>query len=600
MTTRQTTKETKTVTTTSTVRSTARPAAAMSRAPLGHVSFVGAGPGDEGLLTVRAAELLARADVVITELPEHAALVTTSAEIVDGSVGADGAGEKGAALTPAARARLVVRHAKAGAHVVRLIAGDPFTYSTGPEEALACAKAGIGFEVLGGVVPVHRAYGERARSPRRGAHAPVCPEREGDRGAHDGTARVHDLHPAPLAPVELRPGVRENRGGRAVPGGRDGDREERHRRPQFRRMDPLPDPPGVEPSVLAILSTVLLAFYGLAAFVAIGNAVGMVRPRREPDGPEIAFCIPARDEADNLRELLPQLLPQGRVLVFDDESSDGTGDVARSLGATVLTPREALPKGWTGKNRACHELGLAAPGEYLCFLDADVRVTPDFADRLRSLMGPERVVTGFPTIVHGAFPEPVVLGWVGWSLLALNPFFLVRIAGKGHNRFTNGQVDVWPTDLYRRLRPNEALKGRILEDVLIGRLLAKHGVPVVVANLAAYMRVAMYQNWRQAYDGMSKNSYEITGSAWGNFALAALLLLLGWGWLLTGPVGLLLLLLSALATTLTVRGKPAVRADLPPLAHGRERGPRPELVVAPHRPHALEGPRVRLGVRTGL
>jgi uroporphyrinogen III methyltransferase/synthase len=116
------------------------------KAPRGHVSFVGAGPGDARLLTVRATELLAQADIVITELPEQAALVTNGAEIVDG--GRDDAGEP---LTHAARSRLVVKHAKTGGHVVRLIAGDPFTYATGPEEAAACSKAGIGFEIVPGI-----------------------------------------------------------------------------------------------------------------------------------------------------------------------------------------------------------------------------------------------------------------------------------------------------------------------------------------------------------------------------------------------------------------------------------------------------------------
>jgi uroporphyrinogen III methyltransferase/synthase len=115
----------------------------------GHVSFVGAGPGDASLLTVRAAELLAQADVVITELPEQAALVTNGAEIVDGGVGEDGQ-----TLTHAARARLVVKYAKTGVHVVRLIAGDPFTYATAPEEAAACSKAGIGFEIVPGISSV--------------------------------------------------------------------------------------------------------------------------------------------------------------------------------------------------------------------------------------------------------------------------------------------------------------------------------------------------------------------------------------------------------------------------------------------------------------
>jgi uroporphyrinogen III methyltransferase/synthase len=119
------------------------------KAPRGHVSFVGAGPGDASLLTVRAAELLAQADIVIIELPEQAALVTNGAEIVDGGVGEDGE-----TLTHAARARLVVKHGKTGSHVVRLIAGDPFTYATAPEEATACSKAGIGFEIVPGISSV--------------------------------------------------------------------------------------------------------------------------------------------------------------------------------------------------------------------------------------------------------------------------------------------------------------------------------------------------------------------------------------------------------------------------------------------------------------
>ncbi len=127
--------------------SPARPNA--HKAVRGHVSFVGAGPGDASLLTVRAAELLAQADIVITELPEQAALVTNGAEIVDGGVGEDGE-----TLTHAARARLVVKYAKTGSHVVRLIAGDPFTYATAPEEAAACSKAGIGFEIVPGISSV--------------------------------------------------------------------------------------------------------------------------------------------------------------------------------------------------------------------------------------------------------------------------------------------------------------------------------------------------------------------------------------------------------------------------------------------------------------
>ncbi|MBA3311038.1 MAG: uroporphyrinogen-III synthase [Nocardioidaceae bacterium] len=124
--------------------------------PAGAVTFVGTGPGDPGLLTVRATELIRTADVVITEAPEHTALLrgllgarADVVTVVDGGYGQDGQ-----PLTHASRAKLVVKHAKGAGNVVRLIAGDPWMYATGTEEAAACAKAKVAFEIVPGVSAV--------------------------------------------------------------------------------------------------------------------------------------------------------------------------------------------------------------------------------------------------------------------------------------------------------------------------------------------------------------------------------------------------------------------------------------------------------------
>ncbi len=122
----------------------------------GWVAFVGSGPGDPGLLTVRAADLIREADIVITEGAEHPALVRMLLGLPEGSEGGPelvdgGFGEDGQPLTHAARAKVVVRQAKRGGRVVRLMTGDPFVYASGPEEAAACAKAGLGFEIVPGV-----------------------------------------------------------------------------------------------------------------------------------------------------------------------------------------------------------------------------------------------------------------------------------------------------------------------------------------------------------------------------------------------------------------------------------------------------------------
>ena len=127
-----------------------------SKAPQGSVSFVGSCPGDPGLLTVRAVELLKGAEVVVTEAPEHADLVRQvlgqvlglAVDSEDGPLLVDGGfGEDGQPLTHAARAKVVVRHGKKQ-RVVRLMTGDPFLYASGPEEAQACVKAGVPFEIV--------------------------------------------------------------------------------------------------------------------------------------------------------------------------------------------------------------------------------------------------------------------------------------------------------------------------------------------------------------------------------------------------------------------------------------------------------------------
>ena len=117
------------------------------------VAFVGTGPGDPGLLTLRAVELIAGADVLVLDQLLGPDVLSRWArpdvEVLDA-----GFGEDGQPLTHAGRAKLVTRAAKAGKRVVRLMDGDPGTFNGLAEEALACRKAGVPFEVVPGVSSV--------------------------------------------------------------------------------------------------------------------------------------------------------------------------------------------------------------------------------------------------------------------------------------------------------------------------------------------------------------------------------------------------------------------------------------------------------------
>jgi uroporphyrinogen III methyltransferase/synthase len=115
----------------------------------GRVFLVGAGPGDPGLMTVRALDLLAAADLVLYDrLIPAGALdgVRDDAELI--GVGKEAGGES----TPQEQIeRLMVQRAQAGDRVVRLKGGDPFVFGRGGEEAEALRAAGIPYEVVPGV-----------------------------------------------------------------------------------------------------------------------------------------------------------------------------------------------------------------------------------------------------------------------------------------------------------------------------------------------------------------------------------------------------------------------------------------------------------------
>ena len=114
----------------------------------GHVSIVGAGPGDPELLTVRAVRALAAADLVLYDAlvsPEVLALAPRAQRFCVGKR----AGR--ASFRQEAIHALMIRSARRGKRVVRLKGGDPFVFGRGGEEVLALRAAGIPHEVVPGI-----------------------------------------------------------------------------------------------------------------------------------------------------------------------------------------------------------------------------------------------------------------------------------------------------------------------------------------------------------------------------------------------------------------------------------------------------------------
>jgi uroporphyrinogen III methyltransferase/synthase len=119
------------------------------RKKTGKVYLVGAGPGDLGLVTLRAKECIERADVIVYDHlanPEILAWARDDAEII---YAGKKAGEH--ALSQEEINKLLVEKARAGKEIVRLKGGDPFVFGRGAEEAKAVVDAGIAFEIVPGI-----------------------------------------------------------------------------------------------------------------------------------------------------------------------------------------------------------------------------------------------------------------------------------------------------------------------------------------------------------------------------------------------------------------------------------------------------------------
>lgn len=218
---------------------------------------------------------------------------------------------------------------------------------------------------------------------------------------------------------------------------------------------------------------------------------GRLPPRCEPEHwPPVAVVVPARDEADMLPTSLPSLLAQdypghAEVYLVDDGSTDGTGDLARTLAArhgglalTVTSPGEP-PAGWTGKLWAVRhgmELASARRPEYLLLTDADIAHAPDSLRQLVAAAG-----TGGYDLVSQMARLRVASGWERLVVPAFVYFFAqlypFRWIGKkgGRTAAAAGGCVLLRADAAERARIPDAIRHAVIDDVALAREVKRAG-----------------------------------------------------------------------------------------------------------------------------
>lgn len=231
--------------------------------------------------------------------------------------------------------------------------------------------------------------------------------------------------------------------------------------------------------------------------------------------PLVSVLIPARNEEQNISNLLNDLLIQDytnlEVLVYDDNSTDRTQKIVQLLANSnpqiKLIKAESLPKGWLGKNYGCYLLAKQAKGEYLLFLDADVRIGNTVIESAIATLQKYNLglLSVFPRQQILSAGEQLVVPIMNIILLSFLPLILVRASKRPSLAAANGQMMLFNKHIYQEFEPHLELKHNKVEDIAIARYFKKNKIKIDCLTGNTAVQCHMYSNFKEAINGFSKN-----------------------------------------------------------------------------------------------
>ncbi len=270
---------------------------------------------------------------------------------------------------------------------------------------------------------------------------------------------------------------------------------------------------GFGSAVLASASCSTLLFLG--NLWAFRKADGY---RQTRDRPGVSVLIPARDEENQIGPTLYAVLASRgvdlEVIVLDDQSQDATAEIVTRLAKADsrlrLVRGPTLPRGWCGKQHACHVLAQHASHAELVFMDADVFLFPDAVRRIVLERRARRadLLSGFPRQVTGSLGESLLIPLIYIVLLTYLPFILMRRTGLASASAGCGQLFVTHREAYQLSDGHAAIRASLHDGITLPRTYRRAGLRTDVIDAADLASCRMYYGWRQTCSGLLKNAHE--------------------------------------------------------------------------------------------
>jgi len=315
------------------------------------------------------------------------------------------------------------------------------------------------------------------------------------------------------------------------------------------------------------MSTALLIFSTLLLSITALNFFSIRRPKSTPqiDAP-ITVLIPVRNEAENIVELVASLTSQSHlksieIIFIDDSSEDGTDKVlseAKSAGAPItIINAPTLPDNWLGKPWALQQGFLAARGEIIVTLDADVRLAPTAIAQTIAMLGARDFISAYPKQVAITFTERLVQPLLQWSWMTTVPLRSAERSSRTSLAVANGQFFVVKKEALDHVSGFQGIATEVLDDMKLARALISSGAHGGVADGSKLAQTRMYKNFTEIKAGYGKSLWSAFSNPLGATLAIAFIFLTGIApvlMLISGdPIGLFTYLLIVLTRLLSAQ-----------------------------------------------
>lgn len=276
----------------------------------------------------------------------------------------------------------------------------------------------------------------------------------------------------------------------------------------------------------------------------------------------VDVLIPMRNESRNVASVLGSVLASKgcknlSIYALDDNSEDDTGSLISNFKVNKIIGRK-LPENWLGKNFACQQLAFSSSGEFLVFLDADVRLSENaIVSSIRKMesLGWD-FISPYPRQKAGTLVENLIQPLLQWSWLASVPLRLSEYFPNRQMTIANGQFLIIRRSAYESIGGHESIKSEVLDDLELARGLVANGFKGGVSDGSKVASCRMYQSSTELISGYTKSLWKAFGGVIGSTIAFGLLIATGVIPLLALNSGYLLIVLSRALAALKTRSNP--------------------------------------------